>query len=94
MLGILGLLAYLWIMGAVIWSSFRVWKEDSDPWSQAVGLAMVGAFVALALAETTAIFHRHHTASDRGLRRRRRDRRGHARRRTGRPRVFPAPSRY
>ena len=55
-LGILGLLAYLWIMGAVIWSSFRVWREHSDPWLQAVGLAMVGAFVGLALAETTASF--------------------------------------
>jgi O-antigen ligase len=55
-LGILGLLAYLWIMGTVIWSSYRVWREHSDPWLQAVGLAMVGAFIGLVLAETTASF--------------------------------------
>ena len=55
-LGILGLLAYLSIMGVAIWSSYRVWREHSDPWFQAVGLAMVGAFIGLALAETTASF--------------------------------------
>ena len=55
-LGIFGLLAYLAIVGASIWSSYRVWREHPDPWFQTVGLAMVGAFIGLALAETSASF--------------------------------------
>jgi O-antigen ligase len=55
-LGIFGLLAYLAIVGTSIWSSYRVWREHSDPWFQAVGLAMVGAFIGLAVAETSASF--------------------------------------
>jgi O-antigen ligase len=55
-LGLLGLLAYLLIVGTVVRSSYRVWKEHPDAWFQAVGLAMVGAFVGLAVAETAASF--------------------------------------
>ena len=55
-LGIFGLLAYLAIVGTAIWSSYRVWREHPDPWFQTVGLAMVGAFIGLALAETSASF--------------------------------------
>ncbi len=55
-LGVLGLIAYLAVMGSAIWASFRVWREHQDPWFQAVGLAMIGALVGLALAETTAAF--------------------------------------
>ena len=55
-LGIIGLLSYLAIIGTTIWSAYRVWREHADPWFQAVGLAMVGAFIGLALAETSASF--------------------------------------
>jgi O-antigen ligase len=55
-LGIIGLLAYLAMVGTTIWSSYRVWREHADPWFQAVGLAMVGAFIGLAVAETSASF--------------------------------------
>ena len=55
-LGIFGLLAYLAIVGTSIWSSYRVWREHPDPWFRTVGLAMVGAFIGLALAETSASF--------------------------------------
>ena len=55
-LGLLGFVAYLAVMGSSIWASFRVWREQQDPWFRAFGLGMVGAIVGLGLAETTAAF--------------------------------------
>ena len=54
-LGILGLLAYLWIMGVGL-ELLPGLEGTLRPVVQAVGLAMVGAFIGLALAETTASF--------------------------------------
>jgi O-antigen ligase/polysaccharide polymerase Wzy-like membrane protein len=55
-LGILGVIAYFWILGGAIFASMRLWRRDADPLVRAGGLGVAGAFVALIVAETTASF--------------------------------------
>lgn len=55
-LGLLGFLAYLAVMGSSIWASFLVWREQSEAWFRAFGLAMLGSVIGLVMAETTASF--------------------------------------
>jgi O-antigen ligase len=55
-LGVLGLIAYLWLMASGTWTAFRVWREQHDPWLRAMGLGLTAALIGLAIAETTAGF--------------------------------------
>lgn len=42
--GILGFLAYLWLLGAMFWVSFKAWREERDnKIAAALGLGMLGA---------------------------------------------------
>ena len=55
-LGLLGLVSYLWLMAAGLWTSYRLWRESSDPWLKPLGLGLLGTTLGLVLAETTAAF--------------------------------------
>lgn len=55
-LGLLGLIAYVWLVVASIWTSFRVWVEQTDQWLRPLGLGVAAALIGLALIETTVAF--------------------------------------
>lgn len=55
-MGVLGLLAYVALVGTAIWASISVWRRHDDVRLRLFGLAMVGAIAGLALAETTGAF--------------------------------------
>ncbi len=55
-LGLLGLLAYLSLMLATIWTAVRVWRTHPVALVRASALGMLGAALALYLAELTASF--------------------------------------
>jgi hypothetical protein len=55
-LGILGLIAYAWILAAGMQLSFRVWRKSSEPLLRAFGLASMCAILGLVVMDTTASF--------------------------------------
>jgi O-antigen ligase len=55
-LGILGLLAYLWLMATAVYSGLALWRRSGDGLLRAAGLAAAGGMLALAVAETTGSF--------------------------------------
>ncbi len=55
-LGILGLVAYLSVMGTCLAMSWQVWRRSTDPLWSAVGLAMLCGLVALVVVETVGSF--------------------------------------
>jgi hypothetical protein len=55
-LGMLGLIAYLWLMAAGAWAAYRVWREQEDAWLRLAGLGALGGLIGLALVEATAAF--------------------------------------
>jgi hypothetical protein len=55
-LGILGLLAYLSVMGTMLVMGWQVWRRSGDPLQSAAGLACFCAVIALVLAETVGSF--------------------------------------
>jgi hypothetical protein len=55
-LGLLGLIAYVSVMLATLWTAIRVWRGHPEPLIRAGGLAMLGAVLGLLLAEFTASF--------------------------------------
>jgi O-antigen ligase len=55
-LGLLGLIAYLWLWASSIWAAYRVWREQRDPWFRELGLGLTAALIGLAIVETTAGF--------------------------------------
>jgi O-antigen ligase len=55
-MGLLGLLAYLSLIGTAIWASVSVWRRHDDIRLRLFGLAMAGAVAGLALAEMTGAF--------------------------------------
>jgi len=55
-LGLVGLLAYLCLIGAAVRSGLAVWRRAPDPVMRSVGLAAGVSFLALAVAETTGSF--------------------------------------
>jgi len=55
-LGLIGLVAYLAVMGSSLRASFLVWREQHDSWFRVFGLAMLGSVIGLIVAETTASF--------------------------------------
>lgn len=54
--GLLGLAAYIFVMGAAILSSVRIWRFARDAWLKVAGLATAAGLVALMVAETTGSF--------------------------------------
>ena len=55
-LGLLGLMAYVWLVAGSTWAAYRVWREQQDPWLRAMGLGVAAGLIGLALAETTGAF--------------------------------------
>jgi O-antigen ligase len=55
-LGILGLAAYLMLMGGAMLLAWRVWQLHGERWARVFGLASLCALPGLAVAETTASF--------------------------------------
>jgi O-antigen ligase len=55
-LGVLGLLAYVWIVGTTVWTALRTWSRSSIGLDRVVGLALAAGTVGLTVAETTAAF--------------------------------------
>jgi O-antigen ligase len=55
-LGLLGLLAYLWLVAAAAWAAVGVWRRHPDPLVRVGGLTALGAIVALVVVELTATF--------------------------------------
>jgi O-antigen ligase len=54
--GLLGVAAYLSLIGVAIFSAVRIWRFGADPWLQVAGLATATALVGVMVAETTASF--------------------------------------
>jgi O-antigen ligase len=55
-LGILGLLAYIAVMGTCLAMSWQVWRRSSAPWLSATGLALFCGLIAVASVETVGSF--------------------------------------
>jgi O-antigen ligase len=55
-LGILGLIAFVWLYVLAVWTAFRVWRDHNDPLIKVGALAAAGGLVALAIVELTASF--------------------------------------
>lgn len=55
-MGVLGLIAYVAVIGMAARVGLRIWRDSADPAVRAAGLGTAGAFVGLAIAETTASF--------------------------------------
>jgi hypothetical protein len=55
-LGILGLIAYLSLMGTMLAMGWQVWRRSSDPLQSAAGLAIFCGLLALAIVETVGSF--------------------------------------
>jgi hypothetical protein len=55
-LGILGLIAYLSVMGTLLAMGWQVWRRSSDPHQSAAGLAIFCGLLALAIVETVGAF--------------------------------------
>jgi hypothetical protein len=55
-LGILGLIAFVWLYALAVWTAFRVWRDHGDPVIKVGALAAAGGLVALAIVELTASF--------------------------------------
>jgi O-antigen ligase len=55
-LGLLGLVAYLWIVATAIRSGIAVWRRSADRPLRCVGLGAAAAVLGLAVAETTGSF--------------------------------------
>lgn len=55
-LGILGAIAYLFLLGSSLWTSVQVWRRHTDPVVQVCAIAVFGAFVAIGVVELTATF--------------------------------------
>ncbi len=55
-LGLVGLAAYIWLMGTALRTAFRISRAPGDRILRAAGAALVGAFVAVLLVELTAAF--------------------------------------
>lgn len=55
-LGPLGIIAYLVLMGAGMWTSVRVWRHHPDPIVQIGAIACFGAILAILIVELTTTF--------------------------------------
>jgi hypothetical protein len=55
-LGPLGLVAYAWLTGLVIWSGFQVWRRSARGLERCVGLAYAAGTVGLVVVELTGSF--------------------------------------
>jgi O-antigen ligase len=55
-LGILGLIAYLSLMGTMLAMGWQVWRRSADPLQSAAGLAIFCGLLALAVVETVGSF--------------------------------------
>jgi hypothetical protein len=55
-LGILGLIAYLSLMGTMLAMGWQVWRRSADPLQSAAGLAIFCGLLALAIVETVGSF--------------------------------------
>lgn len=55
-LGPLGLVGYLWLSLATVWTGFRVWSKASSRVERAVALALAAATVGLMVVELTGAF--------------------------------------
>ena len=54
--GIVGVIAYLSLLGTGLWTARTIWRRHPDPLVQVCGIAAFGALVALAIVELTATF--------------------------------------
>jgi hypothetical protein len=52
-MGILGVIAYLWITLTVLWAAWRVWRSRAEALTRAAGLALFGGVLGLIVADTT-----------------------------------------
>jgi O-antigen ligase len=55
-LGPLGLIAYLAVLGAALWTAMRIWRRHPDEVVQVCAIAAFGLVLGLAVVELTATF--------------------------------------
>jgi hypothetical protein len=55
-MGILGLIAYVWLFGTALYMGFSLWRRHPDGMHRATGLAAFAGFAGLMVVETTASF--------------------------------------
>jgi hypothetical protein len=55
-LGILGVIAFVWLYAVAVWTAFGVWRRHPDELVRVAALAVVGGLVTLAIVELTASF--------------------------------------
>jgi O-Antigen ligase len=55
-MGILGLIAYVWLFGSALYMGYSLWRRHPDGLHRAIGLAAFAGFAALMVVETTASF--------------------------------------
>lgn len=54
--GLLGVIAYLTLIGSSLWLASRIWRGHPDPVVQITAIACFGALIGLAIVELTATF--------------------------------------
>ena len=55
-LGLLGVLAFVWLYGMAMWTAVGIWRRHPDEFVRIGALAALGGLVALAIVELTASF--------------------------------------
>lgn len=55
-LGLLGVIAYLWLMAVAVLTALRLWRFSDDDWFKVIGLATATGLVGLMVVETTGSF--------------------------------------
>ena len=55
-LGLLGAIAYLWLMAVAVLTALRLWRFSDDDWFKVIGLALATGVVGLMVVETTGSF--------------------------------------
>jgi hypothetical protein len=55
-MGLIGVLAYIWLYGVAMWTAFGIWRNHRNELVRLGALAALGGLVALAIVELTASF--------------------------------------
>jgi O-Antigen ligase len=55
-MGILGLIAYVWLFGTALYTAYSLWRRHPDGLHRSIGLAAFAGFAGLMVVETTASF--------------------------------------
>ena len=65
-MGVIGVLAFIWLYAVAMWTAFGVWRNHPNELVRLGALAVVGGLVALVIVELTASFTGVEPRLDRG----------------------------